>query len=77
MIRILTLSGLLLASVVIGGCSTMFTPIEPDPRPSTTDALDRADRDRIDAQRTYPECRERTTDDKDFPRRCTGQQRPR
>ena len=66
----------LVLAILSSGCSTMFTPIEPEVRPTTIDALDRADRDRIDAQRTYPECRERTTDDKDYPRRCSGQQRP-
>ncbi|MDO9079122.1 MAG: hypothetical protein Q7U72_16945 [Brevundimonas sp.] len=77
MIRTFYIPVALVLAIVSSGCSTSFTPIEPEARPTTIDALDRADRDRLDAQRTHPECRERTTDDKDFPRRCTGQQRPR
>ena len=77
MMRSLYIPAALGLALLSSACSSTFAPIEPEARPSVTDALDRADRDRLDAQRTYPECRERTTDDKDFPRRCTGQQRPR
>ena len=76
MTRLRHISGALVLAILSSGCSAMFKPIEPEPRPTPIDAFDRAERERLDAQRTYPDCRERTTDDKDYPRRCSGQQRP-
>lgn len=70
------ISAALILALLASGCSSMFTPVEPEPYSTPIDAFDRAERERMDAQRVYPECRERTTDDKDFPRRCTGAQRP-
>ncbi|HRJ62946.1 hypothetical protein [Brevundimonas sp. UBA2416] len=55
MIRILTLSGLMLASVVIGGCNTVFAPITPEVT-SPIDRLDRAERNRQRPPETHPEC---------------------
>ena len=55
MTRILTLSGLMLASVVIGGCNTVFAPITPEVT-SPIDHLDRAERNRQRPPETHPEC---------------------
>ena len=55
MTRILMLSGLMLASLAIGGCNAVFAPITPEAT-SPIDQLDRAERNRQRPPETHPEC---------------------
>lgn len=56
MTRALVLSGLMLAVLAAGGCTSVFKPIEPEPVGSTIDRMDRAETARQSARPVHSEC---------------------
>lgn len=56
MTRALALSGLMLAALAAGGCSSMFEPVEPEVVGSTIDRMERAETARQSSRPVHPEC---------------------
>ncbi|WP_156389154.1 hypothetical protein [Brevundimonas sp. Root1423] len=69
MIRILALSGLMLAALAAGGCQTIFRPIEPEVS-SPMGRLERAERTRERTDRNHPACRSDRSERDDQPEGC-------
>jgi hypothetical protein len=56
MTRNLALSGLMLAALAAGGCTSVFEPIEPEAVGSTIDRMDRAETARQGVRSVHSEC---------------------
>jgi hypothetical protein len=69
MIRALTLSGVLAASMVAGGCNTVFRPIETEAT-SPIGSLERAERSRDRVDRNHPACRSDRSERDEQPEGC-------
>ncbi|MFC7379385.1 hypothetical protein [Brevundimonas sp. GCM10030266] len=69
MIRALALSGLMLAALAAGGCTSVFRPIQPDVSSPMGD-MARAERARDRNARNHPACRDDRSDRDDQPDGC-------
>lgn len=69
MIRALALSGLMLATLLAGGCHTVFRPIEPEAR-SPMGEFERAEQSRTRTDRNHPACRSDRSERDDQPEGC-------
>ena len=69
MIRTLTLSGLMLAAMAVGGCTFKINPGHQD-ETATAGSLERAERARSAADRMHPACRDSRADRDDQPEGC-------
>ena len=69
MIRALVLSGLMLAALSVGGCQTVFRPIEPEAS-SPMGGMERAERARERNDRNHPACRSDRSERDDQPEGC-------
>ncbi|RZJ41267.1 MAG: hypothetical protein EON86_10790 [Brevundimonas sp.] len=69
MIRTLVLSGLMLAALSVGGCQTVFRPIQPEAG-SPMGNMDRAERARERNDRNHPACRSDRSERDDQPEGC-------
>ena len=67
MIRILALSGLMLAAPAVGGCALRYDRAEET---TGVGSLERAERARAEAARMHPECRDERKDRDDQPEGC-------
>ena len=69
MIRAPALFGLILAAVSVGGCQTVFRPIEPEAN-SPMGQLERSERARDRTDRNHPACRSDRSQRDDQPEGC-------
>ncbi|MDQ8029474.1 MAG: hypothetical protein REJ23_12175 [Brevundimonas sp.] len=69
MIRALALSGLMLAVLAAGGCTSVFRPIQPEASSPMGD-MARAERARDRNERNHPACRSDRSERDDQPEGC-------
>lgn len=69
MIRVLVLSGVLLSALAVGGCQTIFRPIQPEAS-TPMGQFERAEQSRTRTDRNHPACRTDRSERDDQPEGC-------